>query len=357
MLLQQQIKNSQKILSASSNTVFNPNATKFMPNVKKEEKEINDFSFFDTERLLKFATASFDQLSSPHDNEVKHLPSYAELAWNSVENKENIMLNNISVGININNIISQANSPTQDDIVSSSSSASSSSDSGFRSTLFIGDEIQTLSSNSQSASTTSLINKQDVLLSRCETPVDSASSLSEHLEFTYSHTTSSDTTDLEKLKDLKHAQIQSWNSGVDSAAGDEDDDDLRSCMSSSDTSDDASLINDDFTNDDTIETSIAQNVQKLDGEDEVDEDYNSINYYNMHSDHKTTKYTQQLIKDVESLMKKTLDIGIYSCSNSTNSFFVEPEDVLRPLKQDDYNEYQLFPMMEARFVDSYPEFF
>ena len=100
MLLQQQIvKNSQKILSSSSvNTVFNPNSTKFMPHIvqakKVEEKENNDFSFFDTERLLKFATASFDQsILRDSDNDFQQLPNYAEIAWNSFDNnKENLVL-------------------------------------------------------------------------------------------------------------------------------------------------------------------------------------------------------------------------------------------------------------------------
>ena len=369
-------------------TVFNPNATRFMPQAQQQQQQqqqINkreeaDLSFFDTEKLLKFATSQFE---NHHENEMK-LPSYVEMAWNSVDqqqqqqqqyfdcsNRELHWMHDISIGININNIISAANSPsTQDDNASSSSSLMSrSSDSGFRSTLFNGEEETTKQTNIQSISTAPIIiNKHftDVLSSRCDTPLDgTSSSISEHLEFTYSHTTTTENNNINNKLNLKNAQIQSWNSkvadsvaagvsvvnsdtAVDSDDEVDDDCDSRSCVSSSDTSDDASVIDEDFNNDAAV---VVVDVIK------TQEDFNSINYYNMHSTHTSTKYTQQLIKDVESFMKKSLDIGIYSCMNKTDSFFVESEDILRPLGQEDYNEYQLFPMMEARFVDSYPEFF
>ena len=342
MLLQSNYKNNN---NNNTNVVFNPNATRFMPQqqqqqqqpvTNKKEDNNTNLSFFDTEKLLKFASTSFDENKTSDKQQL--LPSYVETAWNSVVepaaiNKDQWM-NDISIGINIHNIISQANSPLQDDNASSTSSLMSrSSDSGFRSTFFIGDE----ETNKQIVTGQTINNNKNE--SRCQTPFDGTSSLSEHLEFTYSHTTTTATTAAATTTSATTKSIHNNNNNNNknwTSEEDEDDDcdidcDSKSCVSSSDTSDDASVINDDhFTISDA---------------------------YNMHSSHSSTKYTQQLIKDVESFMKKSLDIGIYSCTNKTNSFFVEPEDVLRPLKQEDYNEYQLFPMMEARFVNSYPEFF
>ena len=414
MLLQQttNYNNNQTFLTTSvvtsstlptpNTTIFNPNAARFMPqitaNIAKEEAENNDFSFFDTDKLLKFA-ASYDE-ATLNDSERTLLPSIAEIAWNSVDSKENSIqsseqkdsllrnphwMNDISVGININENVSQENSPLQDDYASSTSSLMSrSSDSGFRSTLYIGDDDSSATScnkfqaiNCQSESITTIIDKNEEKFSRCETPVDSTSSLSEHMEFTYSHAT---TTSNSETK-LKRAQIHRWNSRVDSACDvgsaaissensdaaalseDEDDeDDIRSCISTSDTSDDASVINEDFLiNDETIgiavptETPVARVVEQE--KSDQNENYNSIEYISMHSTHNSTKKTQQLFKDVDIFMKNSIDIGIYSCKNKSNSFFVGPGDDLKPLKHDDYTEYQLFPMMEARFINSYPEFF
>ena len=149
MLLQSNYKNNN---NNNTNVVFNPNATRFMPQqqqqqqqpvTNKKEDNNTNLSFFDTEKLLKFASTSFDENKTSDKPQL--LPSYVETAWNSVVepaaiNKDQWM-NDISIGINIHNIISQANSPLQDDNASSTSSLMSrSSDSGFRSTFFIGDE-------------------------------------------------------------------------------------------------------------------------------------------------------------------------------------------------------------------------
>lgn len=56
----------------------------------------------------------------------------------------------------------------------------------------------------------------------------------------------------------------------------------------------------------------------------------------------------QVVEDDGSVARKKLSAGIYKCMNQTLSLFIEPNDVLKPMSSEEYNEYVLFP---NRIVD------
>ncbi len=169
----------------------------------------NEFTFFDTEKLLKFAIG--DEV--PVDC---NLPSYVEQAWNSVDNEpfksvkdekkpDFRWMDDLSVGVHLNSLLStQADikpeqySPLQDQHSASSSSSSLLSRSSFESASSSSCWAGALSHGyTYFSENDSGIDQQKLKpikttskpQSRCETPQDF--SLSEHLEFTCSGKSSS----------------------------------------------------------------------------------------------------------------------------------------------------------------------
>ncbi len=66
----------------------------------------------------------------------------------------------------------------------------------------------------------------------------------------------------------------------------------------------------------------------------------------------TAKVFNQVMEKDGSILRKKLDYGIYRSVNHTLSLFIEPEDVLKKVDIDEYEEYSLFPNgMES--VESY----
>jgi len=66
----------------------------------------------------------------------------------------------------------------------------------------------------------------------------------------------------------------------------------------------------------------------------------------------TAKIFNQVMEKDGSILRKKLDYGIYRSVNQTLSLFIEPQDVLKKVDDDEYEEYSLFPNgMES--VESY----
>jgi hypothetical protein len=66
----------------------------------------------------------------------------------------------------------------------------------------------------------------------------------------------------------------------------------------------------------------------------------------------TAKIFNQVMEKDGSILRKKLDYGIYRSVNQTLSLFIEPQDVLKKVDADEYEEYSLFPNgMES--VESY----
>lgn len=225
-------------------------------------------SFFDTERLIKFATTGYD--CEPQYRE----PSPIEQLWSST-------IKPLSI-----DTVDYLDDPNIQSTIRSVFLSPTSSDSG------CSDEHCSTSKPQSNSSET-----------RCETPNEY--SCSEHMEFTYSHT-SKQTSDDGKLNNIDNSESECDD---DDGA---DENDSKSCISS-DTSCDASLIDDLEPLEETT-----TNIQQ------------------------ETKVTTALTTTVHARGK--LEFGIYCCINKTNSLFIEPEDILKPLATGDYEEYRLFPI-------------
>ena len=62
----------------------------------------------------------------------------------------------------------------------------------------------------------------------------------------------------------------------------------------------------------------------------------------------------QFIEKYGTLVRKKLDFGVYRSINHTFSLFIEPQDILKKLDSDEYEEYVLFPngidMIDSYFI-------
>jgi len=135
----------------------------------------------------------------------------------------------------------------------------------------------------------------------------------------------------ENLKQLDEENKKQMKTLDEDSDGDEDDED---CVSNSDTSDDAS----------DIPESEADSLDLLDDLDSLDACQDCI---------EPKKFNQIIEKD-GSLARKKLEYGIYRSINHTFSLFIEPQDILKKLDSDEYEEYVLFPngidMIESYFI-------
>lgn len=125
----------------------------------------------------------------------------------------------------------------------------------------------------------------------------------------------------ENLKTLNVLENSKLKQKLDDDLSDDDDD----CVSNSDTSDDASEIPTD-----------SEGLTDLDILDDLEVDSAC------HECVEPKKFIQTIEKD-GSLVRKKLDYGIYRSINHTFSLFIEPQDILKKLDSDEYDEYVLFP--------------
>lgn len=138
---------------------------------------------------------------------------------------------------------------------------------------------------------------------------------------------------------LKKYQVINTIINLTKKDGDEEDNNEESdCDQESDcdTSDDASEIPSDTEClneiDDLIDENFLMNAG-IEDEKASDQEPNVIHFdvYN------------QVVEDDGSVCRKKLTAGIYKSMNQTLSLFIEPNDVLKPMSADEYNEYVLFP--------------
>lgn len=125
----------------------------------------------------------------------------------------------------------------------------------------------------------------------------------------------------ENLKTLNVLENSKLKQKLDDDLSDDDDD----CVSNSDTSDDASEIPTD-----------SEGLTDLDILDDLEVDSACNECV------EPKKFNQTIEKD-GSLVRKKLDYGIYRSINHTFSLFIEPQDILKKLDSDEYDEYVLFP--------------
>lgn len=122
---------------------------------------------------------------------------------------------------------------------------------------------------------------------------------------------------------------------------DDDDDSDSDC----DTADDASEIPTDTECLNEIDDLIDENFLLNGGDDEID---TCDPFISSHSILPPFDIYNQVIEEDGSVARKKLSAGIYKSMNQTLSLFIEPNDVLKPMDADEFNEYVLFP---SRIVD------
>jgi hypothetical protein len=289
-----------------------------------EKKDAFDFTFFNPEELIKFATETEPEREAP----VEIKCEMADFDYNDFKKPSNVF-DKVSKFIEGRDYLctseelfwqfpksSPSLSPNHD--ISSSLSC----DSGCRSASFSNEEdsgmcslkinVNNLASNNPNQNNTSQLEKnknKDYMTSNF---VTQEVTISEHLEFTCSK-------NVEKSNDL----IVNEANENDEQDQDDEDDSVSNC----DTSDDASEIpaDSDCLNDlDFMDEANLQN-------DCNTVEFNEINRYN------------QVIEKDGTLTRKKLEHGIYCSVNRTFSLFIEPHDVLKYLEPDEFREYSLFP--------------
>lgn len=136
----------------------------------------------------------------------------------------------------------------------------------------------------------------------------------------------------ENLKQLDEENNKKHMKTLEEDESDDDDDD--DCVSNSDTSDDASEI--------------PSETDSLDLLDDLD----SLDACQECTLEPSKKYNQIIEKD-GTLVRKKLEYGIYRSINHTFSLFIEPQDILKKLDSDEYDEYVLFPNGIDNMLESY----
>jgi len=298
-------------------------------NKKMDENNMFDSTnnFFNADQLIKFANSV--DLDLQNKQQTIQIPQF-EFNFDFTENIENKdKSKNDETLLNlVKKTISPIDSPQHD--------LSSSSDSGCRSVSFIADcddsAINTITSNSICSSNKSKCLKSNeqflsVEKSLIRKQVNDEFSLSEHLEFTCSNSiTNTNNFDNENLKEpsLKNKQSQ-IEKQVDNDDCDDDTD------SDCDTSDDASEL--------PLDSDCLNDLDLIEYNDLTNYDSDEINRY------------IQVVDEDGSIAKKKLHYGcIYRSINQTMSLFIEPNDILKLMNADEYNEYILFPNEDAENI-------
>lgn len=193
---------------------------------------------------------------------------------------------------------------------SSHEALSLSSDSGCRSNSFLNDDDSAITSIQSSVRT--------VTKSKGKNKKVDEVTLSEHLEFTCS-----------KSSPIKEEK-EDFSKLVDEEIDDEEEDD-DDCSSDCDTSDDASDIPSEADGDSDC----------LNDLDLLDENFLNGSDFECDEDH--AKFYNQVMEKDGSIIRKRLENGIYKSVNATHSLYIEPNDVLKQVEIDEFDEYSLFP--------------
>jgi len=225
-------------------------------------------------------------------------------------------------------------SPTSDMLADSPQHDTSSSDSGCRSTSSLAEEdsgIASIQTNSSSKCTSLLL-----------TGNGNVNAL------TMENLKTLDVLENQKLTNKLEVVHQHQHQHHDQLSDHDDDDD---CVSNSDTSDDASEIPTDS------EVGLENDLDLLDEIDtlsvEQQQQQQQCQECAIGENGAKSKYNQLIEKD-GTLVRKKLDFGVYRSINQTFSLFIEPQDILKKLDSDEYEEYVLFPngmdMIDSYFI-------
>jgi RNA recognition motif-containing protein len=304
-------------------TFLNENNTSANSGTLKNTEQTNDCSFFDSEHMIKFAN-SVDSIT---ESEPKKLESFGETQ------EVNIKTDSLNMNFSFNDKMLGKdlieNTSQEDQMLSSSikkhispsesphhefSCSLSSSDSGCRSTAsFLAEEdsgiasLQTTKSSFTSTTNCPLTiskGKHDSCLTE-----ENLSSFNEELS----------KKNIANIKSVVNVENDDQDTEILSENGlDEDDRDT-----DSDTSDDASDIPDSECLDDLASLEDLEDPQG-------------------YMDQTAQIFNQVMDKD-GTILRKKLDFGIYRSINKTLSLFIEPQDVLKKIDTEEYEEYSLFP--------------
>lgn len=310
--------------TASSATTSTSTTAQFNSgSLKNLDQPGNDCSFFNSDQLIKFAN-SVDNTS---ESEPKKLEPFGETQEHTNEKAESLSFNfsfnekmlgkdlliesgqDDGMTSSIKKHISPSESPHHE-----FSCSLSSSDSGCRSTAsFLAEEDSGIASlqttHNKSSFTTSYLTISKQKHDSCLTE-ENLSSFNEELK----KTSKTAVVDADAVTEILSEQ------------------DCDEQDSDSDTSDDASDIPDSECLDDLASL------------DDLEDPYNL--------EQATAQIFNQIMEKDGTILRKKLDFGIYRSINQTLSLFIEPQDVLKKVEADEYEEYSLFPNGLGN-VDSY----
>jgi len=294
-----------------------------------EKKDAFDFTFFNPEELIKFATETEPEREAPVEikceladfdyNDFKKPTNVFEKVSKFIEGKDYLCTSEelfwqfpkSSPSLSPNHDISSSLSC---DSGCRSASFSNEEDSGMCSLKINVNNVTSLNNNNSNNSNSQLDKNKKMDYMTCNF-VSQEVTISEHLEFTCSK-------NVEKSNDLNINEHVLKNENDEHDQDDEDD-----SVSNCDTSDDASEIPADS---DCLNDLDFMDEANLQSDCNIVE-FNEINRYN------------QVIEKDGTLMRKKLEHGIYCSVNRTFSLFIEPHDVLKYLEPDEFREYSLFP--------------
>lgn len=319
---QQQLQNMAlfQLNSTNLNTLVAP-ALSGAPSLARKNSAV-DLSFFNPDQLIKFASGTENSDDKENLGSIDFKFDMIDESSDLFQHKQ-LSTDEMNILTQLKKTIQSPSHSPQHDI---SSTLSLSSDSGCRSDSCIADEDSAMVSMQLSVVKSEKIDPRISALKMKSEEI----TISEHLEFTCSN---SSPVASEQIKDSKEifkneaetdADAEDNNNSLNDA-----DDDLDCTSSVCDTSVDASEIPSDSEclNDlDLIEENF------LVGDDEFDEATNE----------QTGRYNQVIEKD-GSMVRKKLEYGIYRSINQTLSLFIEPQDILKQMDTNEYEEYNLFP--------------
>lgn len=307
--------------NSTSNTTTSSMSNQF--NLKSLE-QTNDCSFFNSDQLIKFAnsvetTGESEPLKKlevlGETQEVVSIDKVDSVNFNFSFNEKVLGKDLAENGQEDKKRVSPSESPHHE-----FSCSLSSSDSGCRSTAsFLAEEdsgIASLQTTKSSFTASYLTISKGVKHNSCLTE-ENLSSFNEELS---------------KKASKSAAANEDANTEVLSETGVDDRD------TDSDTSDDASDIPDSECLDDLASLEDLEDPAMY--PQPVEKDLQSAQVFN------------QVMDKSGVILRKKLDYGIYRSVNNTLSLFIEPQDVLKKVDDDEYVEYSLFPNgMES--VDHY----
>lgn len=342
----------------SSNSSSNKNIDSFSLSSSGSSSSLlsNDCTFFDSDQLMKFANNNNNTNGSFGTSVSNNQNAFCCTADLDLEPKMKKFSDDFNQFFDLNekcsfeetflssftksNKSSSAPSPTSELLSDSSSPQhdTSSSDSGCRSTSSLAEEDSGIASIQSSKCSSLLL-----------TGVAAGG---------LNALTSENLKTLNVLENQKLIKLEDGGGGGGGVVckliqhdqlSDQDDDD---CVSNSDTSDDASEIPTDSEclNDldllDEIETLSVDQCQDC-------TTTATTGVATLAIGEPKSKYNQLIEKD-GTLVRKKLDFGVYRSINHTFSLFIEPQDILKKLDSDEYEEYVLFPngidMIDSYFI-------